>query len=267
MEGPVNHRPTGKGQGRLARSPCAQGAHIFMKTATALLPATLSGSQRTAITSCSPQVSVPAATVTHTVTSRSRHAFILLLCDTVCFSASAKDQSVLQGLDYGPARSLETQPVLVTQTTWPAVNPQLSPRSLCAERCTEGNRPRGSPCPLPSQITVFTHFQFLRTQELGLGETRRREVKREGMEWSIYGGQAGPPTVPTGTTSLLPLGETTVSGAALETSRRAPCCFLPSQGGFAKSPQWPGQQECTQVRLLTQSHIHVHRWSNHSLET
>lgn len=129
-------RPTGD-----SRSPCPQAAHIFMKTAMALLTATVPGSQRTSITSCSPDISVPAATVTHTVRSRSRHVFILLLCDMVCFSASAKDQSVLLGLDYGPARSLETRPVLVSQTTWPANNPQLSPHPLSSERCMEGNRP------------------------------------------------------------------------------------------------------------------------------
>ena len=175
--------------------------------------------------------------------------FILLLCDMVCFLALAKHQSVLLGLDYGPAHSLETRPVLVSQITWPANNPQLSPCPLCSE----GNRPWGSPCLLPSQITVFTHFQFLRTQVLSLGEMRKRVVKREGMEWPIYGGKAGPSTVPIGTTSLLPLGETTVSGAALETSRRAPHCFLPRQRGFARSPRRPGWQECTQVGLLTQS--------------
>lgn len=72
-------------------------------------------------------------------------------------------------------------------------------------------------------------------------------MKRKGMEWPIYGGKAGPSTVPTGTTSLLPLGETTVSGAALETLRRAPRCLLPSQRGFARSTRWTGWQECTQV--------------------
>ena len=134
--------PWGRGKANWGlQKPLPQAAHIFMKTAMALLTATVPGSQRTSITSCSPDISVPAATVTHTVRSRSRHVFILLLCDMVCFSASAKDQSVLLGLDYGPARSLETRPVLVSQTTWPANNPQLSPHPLSSERCMEGNRP------------------------------------------------------------------------------------------------------------------------------
>lgn len=91
MEGPVHHRPMGKGKANWGlQKPLPPGCPHLHETAMALLLPQCLGHREHQSQVVPQDISVPAATVTHTVTSRSRHVFILLLCDMVCFSASAK---------------------------------------------------------------------------------------------------------------------------------------------------------------------------------